>query len=80
MNKEEIFTKLNSIFRDIFDDDTIVLSEGTTATDIEDWDSLTHISLIAAIEDDFGIRFDMKDVLKMKNVGEMADRIADLAG
>ena len=80
MNKEEIFTKLNSIFRDIFDDDTIVLSEGTTAADIEDWDSLTHISLIAAIEDDFGIRFDMKDVLKMKNVGEMADRIADLAG
>ena len=79
MNKEEIFTKLNSIFRDIFDDDTIVLSEGTTAADIEDWDSLTHISLIAAIEDDFGIRFDMKDVLKMKNVGEMADRIADLA-
>ena len=80
MNKEEIFTKLNSIFRDIFDDDTIVLSEGTTATDIEDWDSLTHISLIAAIEDEFGIRFDMKDVLKMKNVGEMADRIAALAG
>lgn len=80
MNKEEIFTKLNSIFRDIFDDDTIVLSEGTTAADIEDWDSLTHISLIAAIEDDFGIRFDMKDVLKMKNVGEMADRIAALAG
>lgn len=80
MNKEEIFTKLNSIFRDIFDDDTIVLSEGTTAADIEDWDSLTQISLIAAIEDDFGIRFDMKDVLKMKNVGEMADRIADLAG
>ena len=80
MNKEEIFTKLNSIFRDIFDDDTIMLSEGTTATDIEDWDSLTHISLIAAIEDEFGIRFDMKDVLKMKNVGEMADRIAALAG
>ena len=80
MNKEEIFTKLNSIFRDIFDDDTIVLSEDTTATDIEDWDSLTHISLIAAIEDEFGIRFDMKDVLKMKNVGEMADKIADLAG
>lgn len=80
MNKEEIFTKLNSIFRDIFDDDTIVLSEGTTAADIEDWDSLTHISLIAAIEDEFGIRFDMKDVLKMKNVGEMADRIAALAG
>ncbi len=80
MNKEEIFTKLNSIFRDIFDDDTIVLSEGTTATDIEGWDSLTHISLIAAIEDEFGIRFDMKDVLKMKNVGEIADRIAALAG
>ena len=80
MNKEEIFTRLNYIFRDIFDDNTIFVNENTTAADIEDWDSLTHISLIAAIEDDFGIRFDMKDVLKMKNVGEMADRIADLAG
>ena len=80
MNKEEIFTRLNYIFRDIFDDNTISVNENTTAADIEDWDSLTHISLIAAIEDDFGIRFDMKDVLKMKNVGEMADRIAALAG
>lgn len=80
MNKEEIFIKLNSIFRDIFDDESIVLSENTTAADIEDWDSLTHISLIAAIEDEFGIRFDMKDVLNMKNVGEMTDRIAALAG
>ena len=80
MNKEEIFTRLNYIFRDIFDDNTISVNENTTAADIEDWDSLTHISLIAAIEDEFGIRFDMKDVLKMKNVGEMADRIADLAG
>lgn len=80
MNKEEIFTRLNYIFRDIFDDNTISVNENTTAADIEDWDSLTHISLIAAIEDDFGIRFDMKDVLKMKNVSEMADRIAVLAG
>lgn len=80
MNKEEIFTRLNYIFRDIFDDNTISVNENTTAADIEDWDSLTHISLIAAIEDEFGIRFDMKDVLKMKNVGEMADRIAALAG
>ena len=80
MNKEEIFTRLNYIFRDIFDDKTISVNENTTAADIEDWDSLTHISLIAAIEDEFGIRFDMKDVLKMKNVSEMADRIADLAG
>ena len=80
MNKEKIFIKLNSIFRDIFDDESIVLSENTTAADIEDWDSLTHISLIAAIEDEFGIRFDMKDVLNMKNVGEMTDRIAALAG
>ena len=80
MNKEEIFTRLNYIFRDIFDDNTISVNENTTAADIEDWDSLTHISLIAAIEDEFEIRFDMKDVLKMKNVGEMADRIAALAG
>ena len=80
MSRNEIFSKLNSIFRDVFDDETIVLSENTSAADIEDWDSLSHITLISAIEDEFGIRFEMKAVLKMKNVGEMADIIAELTG
>ncbi len=78
MSKYEIFEKLNGVFRDVFDDEDICVSEGTTAADIDDWDSLSHISLIAAVESEFGIRFDMKDVLKMKNVGEMAAKIGEL--
>ena len=80
MSKNEIFTKINSIFRDVFDDKTIMVSESTSAVDIEDWDSLSHIILISAIEDEFGVRFNMKDVLNMKNVGEMADILAEMNG
>ena len=72
MNKEEIYMKLNEVFRDVFDDETIVVNENTTADDIEDWDSLEHINLLAAIEQEFGMKFSMGQVVTMKNVGEMA--------
>ena len=74
MNRQEIFEKLNEIFSDVFDEEITVTPE-TTADDIEDWDSLTHITLISEVEDTFDIKFAMKDVLGMKNVGEMADII-----
>ena len=74
MTRNEIFEKLNDIFSDVFDEDITVTAE-TTAADVEDWDSLTHITLISEVEDCFGIKFSMKDVLGMKNVGEMADII-----
>lgn len=73
MNRAEILQKVNEIFRDVFDDDSLVIVESTTAEDIEDWDSLTHITLISEIEEAFSMRFSMKDVLGMKNVGEMLD-------
>lgn len=75
MDREEILAKVNEIFRDVFDDEGIEISEETTADDIEDWDSLTHITLIAEIENEFGFKFSMKDVVGMKNVGEMLDII-----
>lgn len=74
MIRQEIFEKLNEVFSDVFDED-ITVSAQTTSADIEDWDSLTHITLIAEVEDTFGFKFSMKDVLGMKNVGEMADII-----
>ena len=74
MTRSEIFEKLNEIFSDVFDEELTVTAD-TTASDIEDWDSLTHITLISEVEDCFGIKFSMKDVLGMKNVGEMADII-----
>ena len=76
MSREEIYEQLNEVFRDVFDDDTIEVNDQTTSRDIEDWDSLEHINLIAAIETQFGMMFTMGQVVTMKNVGEMVDIIS----
>ena len=76
MTREEILSKVNEVFHEVFDDDSIVVTETTTAKDIEDWDSLMHITLVSEIENAFGFKFMMKDVVGMKNVGEMLDIIA----
>lgn len=73
---QEIFDRLNEVFQDVFDDDSILVNENTTAADIEDWDSLSHITLVAAVEDEFRMKFSMKEVVEMKNVGEMAAIVA----
>ncbi len=75
MTREEVFEKLNQVFRDVFDDDEIQVDDNTTSGDIEDWDSLEHINLIVAVEKKFGMKFNMGEVTTMKNVGEMADII-----
>lgn len=75
MEREEIYERLNEVFQDVFDDDELEVSDETTAADVEGWDSLMHITLIEAVEDEFDINFDMKTVVKMKNVGEMVDFI-----
>lgn len=77
MTREEILDKVNEIFHEVFDDDSIEVFEDTTAEDVDDWDSLMHITLISEIEDEFGFKFQMKDVVGMKNVGEMLDIIED---
>ncbi|MCR4922618.1 MAG: acyl carrier protein [Lachnospiraceae bacterium] len=75
MKREEIYERLNEVFRDVFDDESITVADETTAADVEGWDSLIHITLIEAVEEEFDIRFDMKTVVKLKNVGEMVDVI-----
>lgn len=77
MRKEEILAKVNEIFREAFDDETLVIQEETTAADVEGWDSLRHVTLIETIEDEFDMRFTMLEVNGMKNVGEMIDIIAE---
>ena len=77
MTREELFEQLNEVFQDVFDDDSITVNETTTANDIDDWDSLEHINLINAVEQKFGIKFDMGQIVTMKNVGEMANIIAN---
>ena len=76
MTKEAITEKLNEIFRDVFDDESIEVTDELTAEDIEDWDSLTHLTMISEVESAFGMRFKMKDISTMKNVGEMIAIIA----
>ena len=78
MNREQVFKKLNEIFREVFDNTEIIVNDETTATDVKGWDSLMHITLISAVEDEFGIRFAMKDIVNMKNVGSMVDIILEM--
>ncbi len=66
---------MNEIFRTVFDDEDITLHDETNAEDIEDWDSLEQINLIVAIENEFGMMFDMSEVADLANVGEMVDLI-----
>lgn len=75
MERSEIFKKVNEIFCDELDNDDIVLSDETTADDVEEWDSLSHVQLIVAIEKAFGIKFTSNEILSWNNVGELIDSI-----
>ena len=75
MNRDDIYAKLTEIFKENLDLEEIELTDTTTADDVEGWDSLAHIGLIAAIEQEFGFRFAMKEVVNLHNVGEMVDLI-----
>ena len=79
MDREQVKIRLEKVFRDVFDDDSITLSDSTTADDIDAWDSLEHISHISAVEKAFKMRFTIKEVSGMKNVGEMIDIVAERA-
>ena len=78
MTREEVFERLNKVFQEVFDDETIEVNDDTTSEDIDDWDSFEHINLIVAVEEDFSIKIPMGKVVTMKNVGEMADIILQL--
>jgi acyl carrier protein len=76
MDKTEILKKVNAVFVDVLDDEKIILTEATTANDVEEWDSLNHIQLVVAVEKKFGIRFTSREIQGWKNVGEMVDSIS----
>lgn len=78
MNREEVFEKVTDIFRDVFDDDDLVIGDSTNADDIEDWDSLEHIQLIVGMEKEFKVKFDIKTVNSLENVGQMVDLILSM--
>lgn len=68
--------KVRRIFWDVFDDNTLVITDSTNSSDIEDWDSLEHITLVVSMEKEFNLKFDLKEVNELANVGEMVDLIA----
>ena len=78
MTREEVYKRLNEVFREVFDDESITVRDETTANDIEAWDSFEHINLVSAVEDEFSFKIPMGKVITMKNVGEMADIIMEL--
>jgi acyl carrier protein len=75
MERSEILEKLNGIFTDVLDNDDIKISETSTANDIEEWDSLTHIQLVVAIEKSFKVKFTTYEIQLWKNVGDMVNSI-----
>ena len=78
MEQDRILKELNKIFIDIFEDQTISLTENTTTSDIEAWDSLNHIQMITAVEKFYKIRFQLNDLLSFKNVGDLCKGVRAL--
>jgi acyl carrier protein len=75
VEKSEIESRLTPIFRDVFNDDALVVTEGMTAAEVPTWDSLSNINMIIAVEKVFAVKFSIKDVRNLKNVGELLDLI-----
>jgi acyl carrier protein len=75
MQDEQIYAELTEIFRDVLDDETLVLRPDLTANDVEEWDSFNHINLIVAVEQRFGIKFQTAELEGMQNVGHLADLV-----
>jgi acyl carrier protein len=75
MDQAQIYSKLTTVFRDVFDEDDLKLTPETTADDVDGWDSLSHIRLILAVSKSFGVKFSASEIGGLKNVGEFADLI-----
>ncbi|MBR1171003.1 acyl carrier protein [Bradyrhizobium liaoningense] len=75
MDQAQIYTKLTSVFRDVFDEDDLSLTPETTADDVDGWDSLSHIRLVLAVSKSFGVKFSASEIGGLKNVGEFVELI-----
>lgn len=75
MNRQELLNQINEIFKEVLDNEEILLSEQSTADDVEEWDSLSHIQLIVAIEKFFKIRFTSREIQSWENIGELISSV-----
>lgn len=75
MNRNEITEKLTAIFREVFNDNSIVLCDNMTAADVDNWDSLTHMLMITKVEEVFGVKFKLKELNKLKMVGDLLNNL-----
>ena len=75
MDEKQIYARLEEIFHDVFDDDSIRVTPELSAKDVDGWDSLTHIRLIVSVERAFKIKFSTTEVGELKNVGDLVTRI-----
>ena len=73
MTRKEVFNGVQDIFRDIFDEDDMVIEDKTNSDDVEEWDSLNHINLVSVIEKEFKIKFALGELMTLKDVGAMVD-------
>jgi acyl carrier protein len=80
MSFDEVLSAVNQVFIDVLDHDDIRLTPASTAADVEDWDSLTHIELVVAIEKRFGVKFTLAEIQGYRNVGEMCEGIVRKLG
>jgi acyl carrier protein len=73
---EDIVNRLNTIFRQVFEDTSIEVTREMTSGDLENWDSLSHVTMIVAVEEQFGVKFTLRELVAMKNVGDLIDCLA----
>lgn len=75
MSREEILTKITATLKEVFEDKNLVVTETTTAKDVDEWDSLNHITIISNIERAFKVKFALAELMKLQNIGQMIDLI-----
>src|SRR5271166_6874793 len=75
LDEASVYSKLTTVFRNVFDEDDLVLTPATTADDVGAWDSLSHIRLVLAVSKTFGVKFSASEIGGLKNVGEFVDVI-----
>jgi acyl carrier protein len=75
LDRHQIHRELTAVFRDVFDDPSLVLRDDLTASHVEGWDSLSHINMIVAVERQFRIKFSLADISRLKDVGELTSLI-----